>query len=197
MEDAGIGPGCVLFPGVVVYHHCELGSGVIVNANTVIGADGFGYRPAPDGSGLVKIPQIGTVKIGNDVEIGAGACIDRGKFSATVIGDGTKIDNLCHIAHNCRIGKGCVLAAQVGLSGSVVVGDGVAIGGQVGVADHFTVGDGAQLAAQAGVISDVPAGATWFGTPAHDLRATLREAVALRRLPDLIKTLKKTSTQDG
>ena len=112
---------------------CRIGDRTILHPHTVIGADGFGYRPAPDGKGLIKIPQIGTVDIGEDVEIGAGTCIDRGKFSATKIGRGTKIDNLCQIAHGCLIGSGCIIAGQCGSAGSVTIGDGGVLGGKVGV----------------------------------------------------------------
>ena len=190
LNETVLGQGCELFPGVVIYHGCELGSNVIVHANVVIGADGFGYLSSPDGNGLVKVPQIGSVRIDNDVEIGAGTCIDRGKFSATVIGEGTKIDNLCQIAHNCQIGRHCVIAGQVGLAGGVTVGDGVMMGGQAGVCEQLTVGPHAKLGAKACTTRNVPAGETWFGHPARELQSALREVAALRRLPDLIKTLK-------
>ena len=107
-----IGPNCVLHANCVVRERCTIGDEVILHQNVSIGADGFGYRPAPDGSGLLKVPQIGTVEIQDRVEIGAGACVDRGKFGATLIGEGTKIDNLCQIAHNCRIGRSCVIAGR-------------------------------------------------------------------------------------
>jgi UDP-3-O-[3-hydroxymyristoyl] glucosamine N-acyltransferase len=155
-----------------------------------IGADGFGYRPSPDGHGIVKIPQIGTVKIGDGVEIGSGSCVDRGKFSATTIGDGTKIDNLVQIAHNCKLGRFCVMAGQSGLAGSVTLGDGVMMGGGARVKDHVTIGDGAKLGGNAGVISDVAPGKTVLGVPADDHRQTLRRWAAQKQLPDLIKQMK-------
>lgn len=190
LDDAVIGAGCTIYPGTVIYDRCELGARVIVHANAVIGADGFNYRPASDASGqLVKVPQIGAVIIADDVEIGAGTCIDRGKFSATTIGSGTKIDNLCQIAHNCRIGRHCVLAGQVGLAGSVTVGDGVMVGGQAGATEQVTLGKGSRLTTRTAAISDVPPGATWFGYPGQERVAALRQIVALRRLPDLMKTL--------
>ncbi len=192
LDDSELGPGCVLFPGTVIYDRCRLGSRVTVHANAVIGADGFGYRRTLDGLGLpIKIPQIGSVEIGNDVEIGAGSCIDRGKFSATTIGDGTKIDNLCQIAHNCRVGRGCLLAGQAGLAGSAVLGDGVVMGGQAGVTDHVHIGSGATLAGRSCVLTNVPRGANWFGHPARHIHTALREIAALRRLPGLMKTLRR------
>ena len=156
-----------------------------------IGADGFGYRPSPDGRGLVKIPQIGTVEIGDDVEIGAGSCVDRGKFSATSIGDGTKIDNLIQIAHNCKLGRLCVMAGQSGLAGSVTLGDGVMMGGGARVKDHVTIGEGARLGGNTGALSDVAPGKTVLGFPANDYRQTLRLWAAQKQLPDLIKQIKK------
>ncbi|MEE9211322.1 MAG: UDP-3-O-(3-hydroxymyristoyl)glucosamine N-acyltransferase [Phycisphaeraceae bacterium] len=191
LDESRIGDGTVIWPGVVIRERCEVGCGCILHPNVTIGADGFGYRRAADGQGVVKVPQIGTVKIGDSVEIGAGTTIDRGKFSATVIGDGTKIDNLCLIAHNCRIGRCCILAGQVGLAGSVTVGDGVVMGGKVAVRDQVTIGPGAQLAAAAAVRDDVPAGASWAGYPARDARAAFREWAAIRKLPDLVRARKK------
>ena len=190
LDDTRVGADGCLFPGVVIRERCILGQRVVIHANTVIGADGFGYRPTRDGSGWVKIPQIGYVQIEDDVEIGSGTCIDRGKFSATVVGRGTKIDNLCQIAHNCQIGSNCVFAAQVGLAGGVKVEDGVIIGGQVGVAEHLTLGKGSRLAAKAAVMDDVPAGASWMGYPAHEVRSALREMAAVRRLPGLMKAMR-------
>ena len=190
LDDSRIGAGCVLWPGVVIRERCTLGDRCILHPNVTIGADGFNYRPSPDGRGLVKIPQIGTVQIGSDVEIGAGTCVDRAKFSATVIGEGTKIDNLCQIAHNVRIGRACVLAGQVGLAGSVIVGDGVVMGGKVAVKDQVTIGDGVTLAACSAVMNDVPAGETWAGMPACEMRLAMREYAAIRKLPDLIRHLK-------
>jgi UDP-3-O-[3-hydroxymyristoyl] glucosamine N-acyltransferase len=154
-----------------------------------IGADGFGYRPDPHGGGLLKVPHLGTVEVGDRVEIGANACVDRGKFGATVVGEGTKIDNLVQIAHNCRIGRSCIIAGLCGLSGSVTLEDGVVLGGNVGIADHVTIGAGARIGAKAGVMSDVPAGRSMLGCPADDLRAALRQMAAVRKLPDLIRGL--------
>ena len=190
MDESTLGRRCLLYPGVVVRERCKLGDDVIIHANAVIGADGFGYAPSADGASLVKIPQIGTVTIGNDVEIGAGTCVDRGKHSATTIGDGTKIDNLCQIAHNCRIGRSCAFAAQVGLAGSVMVGDGVMLGGNVGVRDQVSIGSGATIAAYAAVMGDVPEGATWGGYPAQELRQTMRQIAVVRKLADMRRLLR-------
>jgi len=200
LDDSVLASGCILYPGVILYDRSKLGKNVVVHANAVLGCDGFGYRPASDGSGhFVKIPQIGSVVVGDNVEIGAGTCIDRGKFSTTTIGDGTKIDNLCQIAHNCQIGRNCILAGQVGLAGSVTIEDGAVLGGQVGVVDHITIGAGAKLAGGSIVAKDVPSGATWHGHPACDIRTSLRQIASLNRLPGLMKKLKsqdKPNLQD-
>ncbi len=190
MDDSRVGHDGVIWPGVVIRERCTVGDRCILHANVVIGADGFGYRPAPGGKGLVKIPQIGHVEIGHDVELGAATTIDRGKFSTTVLGDGCKIDNLCHIAHNCRLGRGVVMAAQVGLAGSVTVGDGVMFGGKAGVGDHVTIGAGAQIGAFCGVFQDVEPGARVIGQPATDTRQFFRQVAALQRLPEMMKQWK-------
>ena len=182
--SVAIGDDCILHSNVVVRDRTTIGNRVILHQNVSIGADGFGYRPTPDGSGLMKAPHIGTVAIEDDVEIGAGSCIDRGKFGATRIGRGTKIDNLVQIGHNCRIGCDCVIAAQAGLSGSVVVEDGAMIGGQVGVKDHVTIGAGAQVAAQSGIMRDVEPGGEVMGYPAVSIREFLRMHAVLRTLSD-------------
>lgn len=177
-----VGDGAMIHAGCVIRERCRVGHNVILNPGVVIGADGFGYRPAPDGSGLLKIPHLGGVIVEDDVEIGANTCVDRGKFGDTVIGAGTKIDNLVQIAHNCRIGRSCVIAGLAGLAGSVTVGDGVQIGAQAGLTEHLTVGDGARIGAQAGVMRDVPAGASVVGSPAVDAREAFRQVAALRKL---------------
>lgn len=191
MDDAAVGAATVLWPGVVIRERCRIGDRCILHPNVTVGSDGFGYRPAADGRGLVKIPQIGHVEIGHDVEIGSGTCIDRAKFAATVIGDGCKIDNLCQIAHNCRLGRNVIIAGQSGLAGSVSVGDGVVIGGGCSIRDHVSIGAGAQIYGASSVMNDVPAGATWAGYPAQDARMALREHAAMRKLPDLLKQMKK------
>ncbi len=191
LDDTSIGSETIIWSGTVIRERCRIGNHCIIHPNVTIGADGFGYRPSPDGRGLVKIPQIGTVEIGDGVEIGAGSCVDRGKFSATSIGDGTKIDNLVQIAHNCKLGRSCVIAGQSGLAGSVTLGDGVMMGGGARVKDHVTIGAGARLGGNTGVISDVAPGKTLLGVPADDLRQTLRLWAAQKQLPDLIKQMKK------
>ena len=182
LDETIIGFGTVVWSGTVIRERCEIGSHCIFHINVSIGADGFGYRPSEDGRGLVKIPQIGNVIIGNSVEIGASSCVDRGKFSSTIIGDGCKIDNLVQIAHNCIMGRSCIMAGNSGLAGSVTLGDGVIIGGSVSIKDHLTIGTGAVVAAGSSVINDVPAGKTVLGYPAQDSRETLKQWVALRKL---------------
>jgi UDP-3-O-[3-hydroxymyristoyl] glucosamine N-acyltransferase len=186
-----IGPGTVVGPNVHIGRDCAIGphvsimhaligDRVIIHPGCRIGQDGFGYLLRA--AGHIKVPQIGRVIVQDDVEIGANSTIDRGTMSDTVIGEGTKIDNLVQIAHNVVIGRHCVLASQTGISGSAVIGDNVATGGQVGVADHLTIGAGAALGAQSGYMHDVPAGARWMGTPAKPLRQFFREFAALERL---------------
>ena len=182
LDETKIGNGTVVWSGTVIRERCEIGSYCIFHTNVSIGADGFGYRPSEDGRGLVKIPQIGNVVIGNGVEIGANSCVDRGKFSSTIIGDGCKIDNLVQIAHNCIMGRSCIMAGHSGLAGSVTLGDGVIIGGSASIKDHTTIHSGATVGAGSGVMKDVPAGKTVLGYPAKDSREMLKEWVALRRL---------------
>lgn len=190
LDGSRIGSGCIIWSGAVVRERCHIGNNCILHPNVTIGADGFGYRPSADGRGLVKIPQIGTVEIGNEVEIGSGSCIDRGKFSSTVLGDGTKIDNQVQIGHNCILGRCCVMAGQSGLAGSITLGDGVVMGGGSRVRDHVTVGSGVQIGGNATVLKDVEAGSMVLGTPADDSRATIRQWNALKQLPGLLKKLK-------
>ena len=192
MDDSHVGKGTTIWSGTVVRERCRIGSHCTIHPNVTIGADGFGFRVSPDGKRRVKIPQIGTVTIEDDVEIGANSCIDRGKFSATVIGKGTKIDNLVQIGHNCKIGKSCVISGMTGISGSVTIEDGVTIGGGVGIKDHVTIGRGAILGGRSGVTGDIAPGRTVFGFPADDRRKVLRQWAAIRKLPDLMKMLKKT-----
>jgi UDP-3-O-[3-hydroxymyristoyl] glucosamine N-acyltransferase len=160
--------------------HCEIGERVILHPGVRIGQDGFGF--APGAQGHTKVPQLGRVLIGDDVEIGANSTIDRGAGPDTVIGAGTKIDNLVQIGHNVSIGRGCLIVALVGISGSTKIGDFVMIGGQAGVAGHLKIGDGARIAAQSGVSRDLAPGATVAGSPAEDARAFWRDLAFLRRL---------------
>lgn len=181
-DETRIGSGTVVWSGTVIRERCDIGSNCIFHSNVSIGADGFGYRPSDDGSGLVKIPQIGNVVIGNDVEIGANSCVDRGKFSSTIIGDGCKIDNLVQIAHNCVMGRSCIMAGNSGLAGSVTLGDGVIIGGSASIKDHTTLHSGVVVGAGSGVTKDVPAGKTVLGYPAQDAKDMLKQWVAMRRI---------------
>lgn len=195
--DVSIGAGCELMAGVVVYDRCRLGSGVVVHANTVIGADGFGYVPRADGRGVEKVPHIGDVVIGDGVEIGAGSCIDRGKLGSTAIGDGTKIDNLVQIGHNCEVGRSCIICGCTGLAGSVQLGDGVTVAASVGIADNVRIGAGATIGAGSGVMDNIPAGATWVGIPARPARETMKILAATRMLPAALKRLRGLERQQG
>lgn len=182
MENTEIGSGCVIWSGTVIRERTIIGHQCIFHTNVSIAADGFGFRPSPDGRGLVKIPQIGNVVIGNGVEIGANSCVDRGKFSSTVIGDGCKIDNLVQIGHNSIMGRSCIMAGHSGLAGSVTLGDGVIIGGSASIKDHTTLHSGVTVGAGSGVVGDVAAGKTVLGYPACDSRDMLKQWVALRKL---------------
>lgn len=180
-----LGDDVTLFPHVVLYDDCILGDRVTIHAQAVIGADGFGYR-THQGKHL-KVPQLGRVEIGNDVEIGANTTIDRGTFGATRIGEGTKIDNLVMIGHNCQIGRHNLIVSQVGLAGSVTTGDHVVLAGQVGVADHLTIGGRTVIAAKSGVAQDVPADSRMFGTPARPIREEQRIHMASAKLPEMLR----------
>ena len=184
-----IGARSHLYPAVTTYSGALIGQRVIVHAGARLGSDGFGY--VFRGGRHDKIPHVGRCIIEDDVEIGANTTIDRGSIDDTVIGAGTKIDNLVHIAHNCRIGRLCLIMAQVGIAGSVRVEDGCIIAGQVGVSGHHTIGKGATLAAQAGVFGDIPAGETWSGYPARPHKEALRAQAALFRLAPLMRQLEK------
>jgi len=180
-----IGPGAVIGPGGVIASnatltHCIIGANAVIHSGVRIGQDGFGFALGPEGH--LKVPQLGRVVIGEDVEIGANCTIDRGSAPDTVIGDGTKIDNLVQIGHNVRIGGNCMVVSQVGISGSTTVGDFVMLGGQAGIAGHLTIGDGVRVAAKAGVIGDVGPGLTVAGLPARPRMEWLRSVAVLRRL---------------
>jgi UDP-3-O-[3-hydroxymyristoyl] glucosamine N-acyltransferase len=181
-EASSLGAACVLHAQVTVRAGSEIGDEVILHSGVRIGADGFGYRPDPSGRGLLKIPHTGNVRIGRGVEIGANTCIDRARFGSTTIGDGTKIDNLVQVAHNCRIGRCVVICGCSGIAGSVTIGDGAVIGGNCGIADNVTIGAGARIAAKSGVMADVPPGQTVAGLPAMAGRDYLRLMATLRRL---------------
>ncbi|MFL5561297.1 MAG: UDP-3-O-(3-hydroxymyristoyl)glucosamine N-acyltransferase [Gemmatimonadaceae bacterium] len=184
-----IGRDCRLHPGVVLYSGARLGDRVQIHSGARIGSDGFGYV---FGNGRhQKIPHVGQCIVENDVEIGANTTIDRGSIDDTVIGAGTKIDNLVQIAHNVRIGKLCLVMSQVGIAGSTHVGDGVILAGQAGIGGHVEIGNGARIGGQAGVFGDVPAGQTWSGYPARPHRESLRSQAALFKLASMIRALEK------
>ncbi len=180
-DETIVGEKTIVWSGTIIRERCIVGTNCIFHSNVSIGSDGFGYRPSNDGRGLVKIPQIGNVIIGNFVEIGANSCVDRAKFSSTVIGDGCKIDNLVQIAHNSVLGRSCILAGHSGLAGSVTLGDGVIIGGSASIKDHVTLHSGVTVGAGSGVMKDVSAGTTVLGYPAQEAKAMLKEWVALRQ----------------
>ncbi len=181
-DDVQIGSNTAVWSGTVIRERCIIGSHTILHCNVSIGADGFGFRPRPDGKGLLKIQHIGNVIIGNGVEIGANSCVDRGKFSATIVGDGCKIDNLIQIGHNSKMGRSCIMAGASGLAGSVTLGDGVVIGGGACISDHVTLGNGVQVGGMSGVISNQPDGAKLMGYPAMDARDMMKQWVILRKL---------------
>lgn len=183
-----VGSGSVLHAGATLYEDTIVGERAIVHANAVLGANGFGYKVA-DGQYELSA-QLGWVELGNDVEVGAGTTIDRGTYGPTTIGDGTKIDNLVMIAHNCRIGRHNMICSQVGVAGSTSTGDWVVMAGQVGVRDHVHIGDGAILGARSGVSNDIPAKTTVLGEPAIELRERKLQLATMTKLPEMRKQLK-------
>lgn len=188
MAGCELGEDVVVFPNVVLYENTVVGSRVIIHAGAVVGAYGFGYNTV-DGRHRLSA-QLGNVVIGDDVEIGACTTIDRGTYGATLIGEGTKIDNQVMIAHNCRIGRHNMICSQVGVAGSTSTGDYVVMAGQVGIRDHVHIGDGATLGAKAGVMSDIPGGAAYVGIPATPERQQMLIQASLMRLPELKKQVK-------
>lgn len=188
-RNVSIGKNCRIFPNVTVYEDCVIGNGVIIHSGTVIGSDGFGYI-LHEGK-QEKIPQVGNVIIHDNVEIGSNTSIDRATIGSTVIGNGTKIDNLVQIGHNCTIGENSILCAQVGLAGSTVVGDHVYLAGQVGVAGHLKINNGAMIGAQSGVSGSVPENAIYFGSPAIDAKLKKRIIASEKRIPEVVKFVKK------
>lgn len=193
-RGASVGEDTVLHSGVSVRENCRIGRRVIVHNNAVIGADGFGFAKDADGT-YVKIPQIGTVEIEDDVEIGALSAVDRASMGVTRIKRGTKLDNLVQIGHSVEIGEDGVLCAQVGVAGSTKVGDRVVLAGQVGVADHVTLGDDVVASAQSGLHGEVASGSRMAGTPAMDGRTWLRVSAGLKQLPELIKRVRELEAQ--
>jgi UDP-3-O-[3-hydroxymyristoyl] glucosamine N-acyltransferase len=167
---------------------------VILHPGVVLGADGFGF--VESGGRLEKVPQAGIVRIEDDVEIGANTTVDRATLGETVIGAGTKIDNLVQIGHNVRVGRHVIIVAQTGIAGSVVVEDGVILGGQVGVADHVRIGAGAKVASQSGIAKDIPAGEIWSGSPAIPHRRWLRASRVFQDLPEIAQRLSRLERRD-
>jgi UDP-3-O-[3-hydroxymyristoyl] glucosamine N-acyltransferase len=212
-DDVVLGDHAVLHAGVVLYPRVQagnrftaharavvredvrIGDRVTLHAGAVVGSDGFGYVPAPDG--IRKVPQVGTVVIEDDVEVGANATIDRAALGATRIGRGVKIDNLVMIAHGCVIGPYSMLAGQVGLAGGTTLGTGVLLAGQVGSAGHLTIGDGARVAAKTGVANDLPAGGTYGGIPAIDIVSWRRGAAAIKRMSELFRRVRRLEGRAG
>jgi UDP-3-O-[3-hydroxymyristoyl] glucosamine N-acyltransferase len=188
-DDCKLGAGVVLFPNVTIYSQTELGQRVRVHAGTVIGADGFGY--VLDGGIHRKVPQTGNVLVGDDVEIGSNVTIDRGALGPTVIGKGTKIDNLVQIGHNVQIGEHCLVVSQVGVAGSSKLGNYVVLAGQVGVSGHLNIGNKVTVAAQSGVMNDIPDGQTWLGAPAQPDKQAKRQMIAIQHLPELLRRVRK------
>lgn len=195
-KDVTIGENTIIYPHVSIYHTCTIGSHCIVHSGAVIGADGFGF--APTETGYDKIPQLGSVKIEDYVEIGANTCVDRAVMGATIIGQGTKLDNLIQVAHNCTIGEHTVMASQTGMAGSSHVGSWCKVGGQAGIAGHITMGDRVNMGGQTGVLGNIKSGRTILGSPAMDVSKALRAYTIIPKLPELytrLSDLEKKLTQ--
>ena len=191
-SGAKIGHDCILYPNVTVYHDCRVGNHCILHAGSVVGADGFGFAPSPEG--YEKIPQIGIVVLEDNVEIGANTCIDRATMGATIIRKGVKLDNLIQIAHNVEVGSHTVMASQVGIAGSTKVGEWCMFGGQVGVAGHIKVGNKVNMGAQSGVHSSIKDGEALIGTPPMPLKSYFKSSAVFRKLPEMyleLNSLKK------
>jgi|UniRef100_A0A7C5AM20 UDP-3-O-[3-hydroxymyristoyl] glucosamine N-acyltransferase len=192
-QDTVIGPDTYISPNVTILERCQIGARVLIHSGAVIGADGFGFVPTPKGQ--VKIPQLGTVVIEDEVEIGANVTIDRGALGETRIGTGVKIDNLVQLAHNVTVGEHTVMAAQAGVAGSTKVGAWVAVGGQAGLTGHIEVGDRVQVGAQAGVTHSVPPGEILLGSPAWPIKEARRVFACMHQLPEWHKRLKHLEQQ--
>ena len=182
-EGAKVGNNCIIYSNTVIYHDCRIGNNCILHAGSIIGADGFGFAPTPQG--YEKIPQIGIVIIEDHVEIGANTCVDRATMGATIVRSGAKLDNLIQIAHNDEVGSHTVMAAQVGIAGSTKIGEWCMLGGQVGIAGHLTIGDKVNLGAQSGVPGNIKPGSNLIGTPPVEPKQYFKTAVLQRKLPEL------------
>ncbi|MHB8417068.1 MAG: UDP-3-O-(3-hydroxymyristoyl)glucosamine N-acyltransferase [Myxococcales bacterium] len=188
-RGARVGADCLLHAGAVVRERCLVGDRVVLQPGAVVGSDGFGYAFDPQGPAHVKVPQAGIARLEDDVELGANACVDRATHGETVVGRGTKVDNLVQIAHNVRIGPLSILCAQAGVAGSTRLGAGVLLGGQAGLIGHLEIGDGAKVGAGTGVMADIPAGEAYSGSPAQPHRGWLKSSAIFPRLPELLKRL--------
>jgi UDP-3-O-[3-hydroxymyristoyl] glucosamine N-acyltransferase len=184
-----VGEDTVIGPRAVCYAEVQVGSRAVIKAGAVIGGPGFGYLP--DASGHHRIPHVGGCIIEDEVEIGSNSCVDRGSVDDTVVGQGTKIDNLVHVGHNVRLGRRCLLMAGVGIAGSTHIGDDVILAGHVGVTDHLVIGNRARIAAKSAVFGDIPAGASFSGHPARPHRQFLRAQAALYRVAPIITDLER------
>ena len=194
-DGVKVGTGSRLFPHVTLYPGSEIGDRVVLHSGVRVGSDGFGF--VSSGDAHVKIPHVGRCIIGDDVEVGANTTIDRGSIDDTIIGAGTRIDNLVQIGHNVRIGRLCLIVAQVGIAGSAHVGDGCVLGGQAGLGGHITVGDGARIGGQSGVFGNVPAGQVWSGYPARPHREALRATAALLKIAGMMKRLERMMEREN
>ncbi len=186
-RDVKLGKDCLLYPSTTVYEGCQLGDRVVLHSGSVVGGDGFGYVTV-EGKHK-KVPQVGNVIIGDDVEIGCNSCVDCGTTGSTVVGKGTKIDNLVHVAHNDIIGENCFLVAHVGISGSVKVGNNVTMAGQVATSGHITIGDNCVFAGRSGITADVPSNSVYAGFPARPHKEWLKQEALQRKLPDILRRL--------
>jgi UDP-3-O-[3-hydroxymyristoyl] glucosamine N-acyltransferase len=194
-DDCTVGDDANLFPNVTLYARTQIGQRVRIHAGAVIGSDGFGY--VYDAGAHQKIQQVGNVIIGDDVELGANVTIARGALGATVIGKGTKVDNLVQIGHSVVIGEHCIVISQTGIAGSTTLGNLVMVGGQVGLAGHLKIGDRVTIAAQSGVMHDIPAGEKWWGTPAQPDKQTKRQLLAAQKLPELLHRVTALEKKSG
>ena len=191
--DCLLGEDVNLFPNVTLYPRTEVGNRVRIHSGTVVGSDGFGY--VLDNGIHRKVPQIGNVIICDDVELGANVTVDRGALGPTIVGKGTKVDNLVQIAHNVTVGEHCIIVSQAGIAGSTKLGNYVILGGQVGLAGHLKIGNRVSVAAQSGVMNNIPDGEKWIWTPAQPDRQAKRQMIALQQLPELFRRVKALEKQ--
>jgi UDP-3-O-[3-hydroxymyristoyl] glucosamine N-acyltransferase len=192
-HDSRIGEDTTLYPGVILYPHCKLGHRVGIHSGCVIGGDGYGY--VLDGAGFREVLQIGDVVIEDDVEIGAGSTVDRAAFGSTIIGAGTKVDNLVHLAHNVKIGKNSIIMGQVGIAGSTEIGSYTVVASQTGIAGHLKIGNQVHIGAKSGLMRDVPDGSKILGVPAVPDKQTKRQWLAVQQLPELMKRVRELEKQ--